>query len=170
MFFHLVVTTSATDLSSHLGRLPDRNLVTALHWDLMAVLLGNLLTVLNRFLDWDLIREWWYWWRRCRRWDSPVNKILLGPVHTGSRASELGSADSSARELSYIVFRIHRIRHDQRNKPKRFGYRKLKIVQSLLKKEKRTNLFVSGWTLLLVGSLVTGGALLLVTGGALEKR
>ena len=118
MFFHLVVATSATDLSSHLGRLPDRNLVTALHWDLVAVLLGNLLTVLNRFLDWDLIREWWYWWRRCRCWDSPVNKILLGLVHTGSRASELGFADSSVRELSYIAFHIHRIHHGQKNKPR----------------------------------------------------
>ena len=64
-----------------------------------------------------------------------MNKILLGPVHTGSRASELESADSFARELSYIAFRIHRIRHDQRNKPKKFGYEKLKIVQLLLEEK-----------------------------------
>ena len=48
-----------------------------------------------------------------------MNKILLGPVHTGSQASELGFADSSARELSYIGFHIHRIRHGQRNKPRK---------------------------------------------------
>ena len=56
MFFQSMISTSATDLSGHLGRLLDRNLVTALHWDLSTVLFWNLLTVLNRFLNWDLRR------------------------------------------------------------------------------------------------------------------
>jgi len=54
MFFKSMVSTSATDLPGHLGRLLDRNLLTVLHWDLFAVLLWNLLTVLNRLLNWDL--------------------------------------------------------------------------------------------------------------------
>ena len=54
MFFKSMVSTSATDLSGHLGRLLDRNLMTALYWDLSAVLFRNLLTVLDRFLNWDL--------------------------------------------------------------------------------------------------------------------
>ena len=57
MFFKSMVSTSATDLSGHLGRLLDRNLLTVLHWDLFAVLLWNLLTVLNRLLNWDLMRK-----------------------------------------------------------------------------------------------------------------
>ena len=130
MFFKSMVSTSATDLSGHLGCLLDRNLLTALHWDLFAVLFGNLLTVLNRLLNGDLIKgRWWCWWRNMLiKWDSPLNKILLGPAHTGSRASELGFADSSARELSYIAFHIHRIRHGQKNKPRNILQMKLEYL------------------------------------------